>query len=424
MKLRDLMVRPLGRFYLVTALMGLTLITGMSTGFGLFYRLLYILGLTLVLNYVWNWFATRSLEVDADRRTRETKVGDTIDEEISIRNRSRIPKQALEVEDLTDLPGSTGGVAVDLGIRGSNSWSVQMPARRRGIYTMGPVRVANTDPFGMFRREKLFGGTDRLTVYPHTYDLPGFYVPSADLLGDASIRNRTHSVTPHASSVRDYTSGDSISRVHWNTTARLGKLMSKEFDLGRAAEVWVLIDLHKDFQFGEMEESTDEYAVSIGASLAKRYLEVELPVGLIAYGDQRYFLPAETGAGQMQRIMQYLAVCKAEGDTPLEVVLPDEEPHWSHHNSLIVITSSPRPEWVLALKELAKRGIKVAVVLVDGESFGGPVRTLGTLGELSTAGLHTYIVKKGDDIPTAMSRKYSGGALPAHGELEVVGSSA
>ena len=37
--------------------MGVTVFTGMSTGFGLFYRLLYILGIAAILSFVWNWLS-------------------------------------------------------------------------------------------------------------------------------------------------------------------------------------------------------------------------------------------------------------------------------------------------------------------------------------------------------------------------------
>ena len=63
--------------------------------------------------------------------------------------------------------------------------------------------------------------------------------------GDNTTRKRSHDLTPHAASVREYAFGDSISRVHWNSTARLGKLMSKEFDLDRSGDIWILVDLHR-----------------------------------------------------------------------------------------------------------------------------------------------------------------------------------
>ena len=386
--------------------MGVTVFTGLATGFGLFYRLLYILGIAAIFSFVWNWLSLRSLEVEVDRRSHRVRVGDDVEERITIHNLSRLPKPVLEIEDLTDLPGYSSGMALSLGSKSFRSWRTLTPARKRGVYTMGPVRVSNTDALGLFRRDRTFCGTDELIVYPRVYDIPQFAIPAADLSGESSARRRSHDLSPHASSVRDYAFGDSISRVHWNSTARLGRLMSKEFDLGQSSDVWVLVDLHRDVQAGELEESTDEYGVSIAASLAKKYLEGEMPVGLISYGDQRYYLPAETGAGQLDRMMEFLAMSKAEGTVALEDALPMEEALWGYHSSLLVITPSHRIDWALALRELTRRRVRVAVVLLDGPSFGGIFQTLGIVPTLNESGIPTYAVRKGDYIPVALSRTY------------------
>ena len=397
----------LKRFYLLLALMAVTLFTGMATGFGLFFRLLYILALTTIFSYVWNWLSIQRLNVDVDRRSHRVRVGDSVEERVTVRNLSSIPRPVLEVEDLTDLPGYSSGMAIELPPKGFRSWRTLTPARKRGVYTMGPVRVANTDAFGLFRREKLFCGTDQLTVYPRTFDLPQFAISAAHLSGESSARRRSHELTPHAASVREYSFGDSISRIHWNSTARLGKLMSKEFDLGRSSDIWLLVDLHSEVQAGELDQSTDEYGVSIAASLARKYLGDQLPVGLISYGDRRYYLPADTGAGQFDRIMEFLAVSKAEGTTPLEALLPKEEQLWGYHSSLVVITSSHHPEWVTGLKELTRRRVRVAVVLLDGLSFGGMFDTMQLVTELYFAGIPPYVVRQGDDMPVALSHTFT-----------------
>ena len=248
-------VRLQMRFYLVVGLILVTLGTAVSTGFGLFFRLVYVLALTVTLSYLWNWMMMRRLDAKGVRRTTQAQVGDSIDESITVHNSSKVPKHALEVQDITDLPGYTGGMVTSLFGNTTNSWDVKIPARKRGRYTIGPVKVSNMDPFGMFRRDRLFGDTDTVLVFPRVHDLPDFSIPPADLSGDSAVRRRTHNVTPHASAIRDYAPGDSLSRVHWVSSARLGKLMSKEFDLGRSAEVWVVVDLQKGIQAGELEEA-------------------------------------------------------------------------------------------------------------------------------------------------------------------------
>ena len=241
-------------------------------------------------------------------------------------------------------------MAVDLPSRGFRSWRTHIAGAKAGHLHMGPVRVANTDAFGLFRRERLYCGTDTLVVYPRTFDVPEFAIHAAYLSGESSARKLTYDLTPHASSVREYASGDSISRVHWNSTARLGKLMSKEFDLGRSSDVWLFVDLHRDVQAGSWRKARMNTRSLSPPLLAGKYLRSNLPVGLIGYGDQRYFLPADTGSGQYDRVMESLAMSKAEGVTPLEAALPMEERLWGVHSSLVVITPSHRPEWVLALE--------------------------------------------------------------------------
>lgn len=347
------------------------------------------------------------LGVTIVRRSKRVHVGDDVEEHLTVQNIGRLPKSVIEVEDLSDLPGYSNGMAVSLSAKGSRSWTSLAPARKRGVYTMGPVMVSNTDPFGLFKRDRFFGETEALLVYPRTYDLPGFVIPSAHRSGENSARRRSHDLTPHAASVREYSFGDSISRIHWNSTARIGKLMSKDFDLGFSSDVWILVDLHREVQVGELEESTDEYAASIAASLGRKYQNETLPVGLVAYGDQRYVLQAETSSGQLDRLMEFLAISKSEGTVPLDEVIALEEQLWGYHSSIVVITSSHRVEWVTALKELIRRRIKVLVVLLDGMSFGGIYDSTAVVPKLYEAGVSPYIVRQGDSIPVALSHTYT-----------------
>ena len=370
----------------------------------MFFRLIYILALTAAFAFAWNWLSVRGMEVRVERRTRRARVGDDIEERITVRNASAFPKSTLEVEDVTDMPGYSNGRAISLPAKGFRAWRTLAPARKRGVYTLGPVRVSNSDAFGLFRRDRDFGGKDDLIVYPRVHPLPDFAVPAGFLTGESDARRRSHDLTPHAASVREYAFGDSLSRIHWVSSARTGRLMSKEFDLGLASDVWIVIDLHKDVQAGELEESTDEYAVSIAASLAHKYLGAQIPVGVAAYGDERYALEADAGAGQRDRVMETLARSKAEGGVALEDAIAREERNWGARSSVVVITPSHRPAWATAVRELGRRRVNVAAVLVDGESFGGMFRTMDVVAPLIDAGVAPYAVRMGDSIPMALSR--------------------
>jgi hypothetical protein len=114
--------------------------------------------------------------------------------------------------------------------------------------------------------------------------------------------------------------------------------------------------------------------------------------------------------------MQLLALSRAEGTTPLEVMLANEEPLWTHLSTVIVITSSPRSAWVSALRELTRKGVRVVAVLVDAASFGSPISTLDVLDNVVEAGMPVYVVGKGDDIPSSLARRQP--ARDAVGKVE------
>ena len=420
-RLARLAVRPSIRFLLVAILLVIAVFTGMATGFDLFYRLTYVLVVTLIISYVWVQLMHRSLRVEVTGRPRLARVGDEILETVTMHNNAALPKYAIEVSDLADIPGHEGGVGVSIGSMDYASWTMHIRTRTRGMYHLGPIRVVARDLFNLFSKSSEFGERDDITVLPRVLELPGFEVPTAQLHGDSSTRQRSQSVTPHASSVRDYAPGDALSRVHWNSTARMGKLMSKEFDLGRASEIWVLVDLERTVQAGELEESTDEYAVTIAASLVKRHISAELPVGLVAFGDERYFLPAETGLGQSDRIMQYLALAKAMGDTPLNEALADYEPLWGHNATLIVITPSPRADWVIGLTELMRRGVRITVIQLDLESFGGIGDVAESQEEMLSRGIPHFYIRQGDNIVEQLSTRGGlNGAPTAESDRQVL----
>jgi len=74
--------------------------------------------------------------------------------------------------------------------------------------------------------------TREVLIYPYTADISEFHLPFGELSGGSAFRRRTHHVTDNVTGVRDYVHGDSFNRIHWKSTARTGRLISKEFELG------------------------------------------------------------------------------------------------------------------------------------------------------------------------------------------------
>ncbi len=389
--------------YAILSLMVLLLLSSMATGFDLAVKLNYILALLIIVSWLWSRAGASQLDAEVRRPTGPFSVGDTVTEEITIYNRGRTPKAWVEVEDKTSLPGVSFSQVTPLGIMVPFS-VVESEAQltRRGEFTLGPLVVRVADPFSLFPREIEFEGAEKALVYPRIVPLPDFATPNPHLVGEHSRRHRANVVSTDVASVREYAAGDSISRIHWLTTARTGRLMVKQFDQGSSSHLWVIFDQHQSAQAGEGADSTDEYGATLAASVVDRYGKNFLPVGYSAHGSESMVSPPEQSTSHRESVMRHIAASKPVGKTPLIHVLGELEREFSQSTSLVVITASGDGEWVEALAGLQRRGVKVSTVVMDSASFGGDDNSLA-IERLVGAGIRTFRVRQGDSLGNAMS---------------------
>lgn len=388
---------------LVVLVLAVCVFIAMGTGFWLLFRLAYVIAFAIPVCYAIAWYNTRHLEVSVDRRTDRGQVGQEAREMIDVRNRFFLPKVWLDIEDPSDMPGHRSRRIVLIPGRRSRNWVVDTPLTRRGLYDWGPLRVSSTDPFGLFRITREYGGAQQILVYPPVVDLPHFAAPPANLPGEGRFRRRTHYVTPNASGVREYAPGDAFNRIHWRSSARTGKLMVKTFELDPASDIYIVLDLERRVAAGRGEESTEEYGVRIAASIARHYLTSNRSVGFISFGDDLRVIEPERGGQQTTRIFETLATVHATGDAPLGNLLMEEQRRFGRHTTLILITSATDDLWLTAMQSLTQRGVRGAVVLLDPSTFGSDRSALLMYGELTASDILTYVVSKGDDLSLALS---------------------
>ena len=384
----------------------ITVITALATGFGLFFRLAYIIIIVSLVSLISVYLNIRKIEVSIDRRNHLLSVGEQIDKRISIRNLSVIPKTLILATDITTIPEYTSSFALGLTTKGYRSWRSTDYARQRGVFEMGPIEISTTDLLGIYRATTQHGEIDKIMVYPKIYDLRNFNIGTSQITNEGTSRKKSNILSPLASSVREYAYGDSLSRVHWKTTARTNRLMSKEFDVGSSNEVVILNDLDKSVQCGRLDDSTDELSISVTASLTKSYTDSHTPVGFLSHGNDRYYITPGIGSSHFDRTMQTLAVAKPGNGKKLQQVIAEERNIWFNNSSIIIITPSSETEWVTALSELSQFNTSITVIMVNAKSFGGKHELGPILSALDNIGISPYVINKNDELNESLSRSF------------------
>jgi uncharacterized protein (DUF58 family) len=374
-----------------------------TSGQNVLFHLTDVLVATVVITAVWSWLSVRGLQVTRTLRQDRAEAGGVVEQRLELRSRFPLPRVWLELVDGGTLPGYRPGRILDLGVRGRRILGLEAPCPRRGLYQLGPAWLTGSDPFGLFRTTRRVGTSSSVLVYPKTVDLTGMVLPAGQFYGGDRRRAGWHQTTPHVASVREYRPGDPVRHVHWRSTARAGHLMVKEFDAEPVADVWIFLDLEAAVQRGDGDDSTEEYSVTIAASLARHYLTQGRAVGLVAIAAEHRVVPADRGQRQLVKLLEELAVLRADGSEAIAGVLAAESDRCTRNAAVLVVTPSIDERWPAVLRQMRDRGIQGGAVLLEPSTFGDAASSLLMVGVLASCGVPAVLVKRGDDLMQAMT---------------------
>ncbi|EWC99096.1 PF01882 family protein [Actinomyces sp. ICM54] len=201
-------------------------------------------------------------------------AGQTAVGEISVRNeRARSVRSGI-----IELPIGTGtGEFVVPPLGAHETWDEMflISSRHRGIINVGPARAVRSDALGLLRRVRMWDEPVLLHVHPRTvrvpFDATGFQL---DVEGVSTGKLSSSDVSFHA--LRDYEPGDDRRAVHWQSTARLGKLIVRQYEETHRSHHVIVLDTSRD----AWDHDTFETAVSVAGSLGLANLRESRPVSL------------------------------------------------------------------------------------------------------------------------------------------------
>lgn len=342
----------------------------------------FIFYLSLIL-FAASWFWTRHalwrteclIQIEKDR----VEVGESLGVRVRIDNDTFLPLPWAEVDDatpqhmvVTDMPRQ----ATSVPLLGSRVITFRLTALRRGHYPVGPIRVTLGDPFGLFRGAREFRSKSAITIYPRIYPLEGLQIPLSQPFGHVRTRERAFEDPSNQAELRQYRPGDNPKHIHWKTSARMGELMLRQYEINATTPMIIFPDLSRDAQAGRPvagEPSTAETVIEVAASLAAYGARRNLDVGLVCHGEARRAVNAGRGQRTFREIMEVLARVEANGRLTMEQVLELETAHLSGKSTLVIVT--PRLSAGLAdlLVRLRSRH-QVMLVLLRKETFGHALR--------------------------------------------------
>ncbi|OGO30330.1 MAG: hypothetical protein A2Z29_09705 [Chloroflexi bacterium RBG_16_56_11] len=352
--------------------------------------------LTGGISRLWNRYCLHRVEYRRSLSQSAVFFGEEIIFEIELTNRKPLPLPWLQIDD--ELPEHVTllkGKAEDT-IEGrvllSNIFPINMyhrvkrrfPMRcsRRGSFVFGPTRIRSGDLFGFFRRERIYEKLDYLMVYPRLVSLDSLGIPSRQFFGDIRLKRHIFQDPVLTAGVRDYVSGDSLKRIHWKTTARLGRLQTKVFEPTTTVDISLFLDVRtlKAPLWGSSFQ-LQELGIIAAAAIARHALEGGFRVGLYVNQITRFSrgmvrVPHSQHPDQLVRILEALAQLHQVETIPIARFIRQEAGTLPWGSTVMVISAHPADELLATLLELKRVGRSVALVKVGGDE---PLEAGGSL---------------------------------------------
>ena len=232
--------------------------------------------LAVVVCTAWLWLLpSGGHQVSHSPLSSKVTVGDHALVHVEVTN--PLTRSLLPTRMELPIGGGTAVFAVPtLAPRASFERGFVLPTDHRGVVTVGPVLCVARDPVGLLRRERERTRAQRIHVHPRTL-LMGAVLQGVlrDVEGAVTQDLSSSDVSFHA--LRDYVPGDDRRNVHWRTTARVGRLMVRQFEETHRSSLLVLLDcLIDDYEVEEDFETAVSVACSLGLNAIHDGREVAL----------------------------------------------------------------------------------------------------------------------------------------------------
>ena len=254
----------------------------------------------------------------------------------------------------------------------------------RGYYVLPPLELESQDPFGLIRQRTRRHAPVRL-----------FVLPSGVTTTPLDIRVRRTRVYPgliparkggagvEFYGLREYQYGDDWRWLNHRVNARQeSDLFVNEFELERAIDSGLLLDVRTSTNLLGKDQSLLEYSIQATATLAEALLSYGNRVGLYIFGGPINWTFPGSGKKQYEKILRALASASVE-ESQLFRRLDHLPVRLFPSRCLLIMISPLSPEDLTSLLALRAKGYQLIVIIPDPISF--EMRALGEHPDLELA---------------------------------------
>lgn len=226
-----------------------------------------------------------------------------------INKKKHLSTQALFLHWSGDFQLTTTPFIPDIPPGKSVSLKVEHYFERRGSYNLSYIEVVGFYPFGLMARGERLNTPMEIVVYP-AIEQKGRFAPG-ESRGEGLLESRMKGWGHSLHSLREYLPGDEVRFLHWKASAKLSKLMVKEFAREDERRVSLILDTSASETEVKGVDIEFEKCVSLAASLAWHFITEDYSVQLVT---PQEYIPPGFGIPHLFRILKFLALVQPSAE--------------------------------------------------------------------------------------------------------------
>ncbi|MFW6035510.1 MAG: DUF58 domain-containing protein [Halothermotrichaceae bacterium] len=348
-------------------------LVGMITETYILYYLTYIfVGLSIMLK-IYNNNIRNNLSITHSIDDSHIFLKEKTSCRIEMSNQGKIPVFWVKVNEILPIKLTTlrHNSVVQLGSGETITREFELRGKRRGYYTLGPLRWRSGDIFGykdigdVVEEESFF-------VFPKILSLAELGLPSRIPYGKMQWPQPIFKDPVKNAGIREYQPGDRMNKVHWKATARTGEIKVRKAESTVSLETAVVLDLAQgSYGLSGLEPNTElaiTTAASIGAYLTRQkqiFKFISNGKDPISASDDLIISPAAKGEGHLQKILEILARIEFDENEEIDTFF-NHNLDLSWGATVIIITKTDTEKIINWCLNLLARGYSVKLLLVGG----------------------------------------------------------
>lgn len=271
-----------------------------------FIALVALLALDLVLLFI-----TQGTPLELERLTpARFSNGDDNEVRITVRSNFRFPVSLSVIDELPfQFQLRDHVLKTWLKPGAEHVFSFSLRPVERGAYEFGNTNALVSSPFGLARRQFVFGNEALVKTYPSFLQLRNFellsYMNRLTELGVHKKRTVGHSM--EFDHIKEYSRGDDVRMLNWKATARRENLMVNTYVEERSQQVYCVIDKGRTMKMPFEGLTLLDYAINSTLIFSNVALQKGDKAGVTTIAAQQVdILPASNKKTQLNKVLEML----------------------------------------------------------------------------------------------------------------------